>query len=253
MIAILISLMSIFGSFVSPSSAATKEDENISLSAWVKTSRANAKLASAGIPVRAAILKRVDRHYVPVNFDFETTKTSFLDFPRFEQNQLTFEINKVGGQNRCSSDIASAARCLEVGLVLDVSSATWNLLQYDRSKNKVKNLLKAPAADDGNYVKWIASKLNYDGIIIDTRNNYRLALVPPTVVAGQTQVLLMEDGAGKVLIEPGANKGAGLLLVKKASGRFAILEMIIAQEGKAASKLGDKILIEKAKASEATE
>ena len=227
--------------------AGVVEDVNISISDWVKAGKVNAKLSAIGVPRRAAIVKRVDKSYVPVNFEFDTTSASYLEFARFEQNQLTFEINKVGGVSRCSTDVAAAARCLGVDLVLDVSKATWTLSFYDRARNKLKSLVKGPAGDDVGFVKWITTRLNYDGVILDQKKNYRLALVPPTVVAGETQVLLLDGSSAAPLIQPGTNKGAGLLVVKKVQGRYAILELIISQETTTASKLGDKIIIDRSK------
>lgn len=227
--------------------ASVAEDVNISISDWVKVGKVNAKLSAIGVPRSAAVLKRVDKNYVPVNFDFDTTSASYLEFARFEQNQLTFEINKVGGVSRCSVDVAAAARCLGVDLVLDVSKSTWVLSFYDKARNKLKSLVKGPAGDDAGFVKWITTKLNYDGVILDQKKNFRLALVPPTVVAGETQVLLLDGSSLAPLIQSGTNKGAGLLVVKKVQGRYAILELIISQETTTTSKLGDKIIIDRSK------
>ena len=233
---------------VDPAYSEVKEDLNLSISDWIKSSKVNTKLSAAGIPRRAAVVKRVDKNYIPVNFDYQTTETSYLDFSRFEQNQLTFEINKTAGMSRCSKDLAAAAKCLEVDIILDVSKATWVLSYYDRAQNKLRSLIKGPAGDENSAVKWISSKLNYDGVILDQKKNYRLALVPPTVVAGETQVLVIDGSATTPLIETGTNKGAGLLVVKKVLGRYAILELMIAQESKTASKLGDKLIIDRSKA-----
>jgi hypothetical protein len=231
--------------FSAPAFSGVAENVNISIPEWVKASKVNAKLNATGVPRRVGILKRVDKNYVPVNFDFDSTSLSYLDFGRFEQNQLTFEINKVGGVSRCSSDLAAAARCLEVDLVLDVSRSTWTLSYYDRQRNKLKNLTKGPGGSDTEFVKWITAKLNYDGVILDQKNNYRLALVPPTVVAGETQVLLLDGSAATSLVEPGTHKGSGLFLVKKVFGRYAILDLIISEETKTSTKLGDKIIIDR--------
>ncbi|MEI6833042.1 MAG: hypothetical protein WCL28_03535 [bacterium] len=231
--------------FSAPAFSGVVENVNISIPEWVKASKVNAKLNAAGVPRRVGIVKRVDKNYVPVNFDFDSTSLSYLDFGRFEQNQLTFEINKVGGVSRCSSDLAAAARCLEVDLVLDVSRSTWTLSLYDRQRNKLKNLTKGPAGNDTDFVKWISAKLNYDGVILDQKNNYRLALVPPTVMAGETQVLLLDGSAATSLVEPGAYKGSGLFLVKKVFGRYAILDLIISEQTKTSTKLGDKIIIDR--------
>jgi hypothetical protein len=231
--------------FSAPAFSGVAENVNISIPEWVKASKVNAKLNATGVPRRVGILKRVDKNYVPVNFDFDSTSLSYLDFGRFEQNQLTFEINKVGGVSRCSSDLAAAARCLEVDLVLDVSRSTWTLSYYDRQRNKLKNLAKGPGGNDAEFVKWITAKLNYDGVILDQKNNYRLALVPPTVVAGETQVLLLDGSAATSLVEPGTHKGSGLFLVKKVFGRYAILDLIISEETKTSTKLGDKIIIDR--------
>jgi hypothetical protein len=231
--------------FSAPVFSGVAENVNISIPEWVKASKVNAKLNAAGVPRRVAIVKRVDKNYVPVNFDFDSTSLSYLDFARFEQNQLTFEINKVGGVSRCSSNLAAAARCLEVDLLLDVSKSTWTLSYYDRQRNKLKNLTKGPAGNDADFVKWITAKLNYDGVILDQKNNYRLALVPPTVMADETQVLLLDGSAASALVEPGAHKGSGLFLVKKVFGRYAILDLIISDEAKTSTKLGDKIIIDR--------
>ena len=231
--------------FSAPAFSGVAENVDISIPEWVKASKVNAKLNAAGVPRRVGIVKRVDKNYVPVNFDFDSTSLSYLDFGRFEQNQLTFEINKVGGVSRCSSDLAAAARCLEVDLVLDVSRSTWTLSYYDRQRNKLKNLAKGPGGNDAEFVKWITAKLNYDGVILDQKNNYRLALVPPTVVAGETQVLLLAGSAATSLVEPGTHKGSGLFLVKKVFGRYAILDLIISEETKTSTKLGDKIIIDR--------
>ncbi len=221
--------------------------------AWAKSVGGLTKLKSRGFPTRIAVVKKNAKVYEAVDFDYESTQQSFLDFSRFEQNQLTFEINKSQGKNKCGADLRAVSVCLNVDLVLDVTRDPWALISYDQSKNKTKTLLKDKAGEIGRYAEWVAKKMNYDGILLAREGNYFLALTSPSVVPGETQVLMLANSSDKILLSGGAQKGAGLLIVKKFEGRFSILEQIVAGEnGQSEFRVGEKIIVEKVKSPEVT-
>jgi hypothetical protein len=218
---------------------------------WVKAAGGMEKLKTLGIPTRVAVIKRSAKVYEAVDFDNKSSEQSFLDFSRFEQNQLTFEINKSQGKSKCGVDLRAAAVCLNVDILLDVTRDPWALVSYDQSKNKIKTLVKDRAGEIGRYADWIAKKLNYDGVLLAREGHYFLALTSPNVIAGETQVLMLNNSSDKILLTPGVHKGAGLLVVKKVDGRFAILEQIVTGEkGQLGFRVGEKIIVERVKTPE---
>ncbi len=220
--------------------------------AWAKSVGGLTKLKAMGVPTRIAIIKRNPKNYEAVNFDYESIQQSFLDFSRFEQNQLTFEINKSQGKSKCGADLRAAALCLNADLLLDVTRDPWALVSYDQSKNKSKTLIKDKAGEIGRYAEWVAKKLNYDGVLLARDGNYFLALTSPNVLPGETQVLMLANSSNKILLSVGAQRGAGLMVVKKVEGRLAILEQIVAGEkGQPEFRLGEKIIVEKVQPLEA--
>jgi hypothetical protein len=220
---------------------------------WAKSVGGLKKLKSLGTPTRIAVIKRNAKIYEAVNFDYEASQQYFLDFLRFEQNQLTFEINKSQGKSRCGQDLRAAATCLNVDLVLDVTRDPWALVSYDQSKNKTKTLIKDRAGEVGRYAEWVAKKMNYDGVLLAREGSYFLALTSPNVIPGETQVLMLTNSSNKILLAPGAQKGAGLLVVKKVEGRFSILEQIVVDEKEQSQfRFGEKIIVERVKAVEQT-
>jgi hypothetical protein len=233
--------------FTTLAQAAAVEELTLSIPQWVRASKISSRLMAAGVLRKIAVVKKVEGNYSPVNFDYDTTKTTYMEFIGFEQAQLTFEINKSGSVSKCSKDLTAVAKCLDVDLVLDVTGETWALSEYTRKRKKTQILIKAPAGEDKTYVRWVTSKLNYDGIILDQKEKYRLALVPPNVIPNETQVLLLEGGASKSLMKPGITKGSGLLVVKKIEGRYAILEVLITDGKQVETKFADKIIIERSK------
>ena len=227
-------------------SATANDDLKFSPVEWAKSARATQKMRDLKIPTRVVVVKRANRLYQPVEFSYSDAQGSFLEFPAYEQNVLTFEINKSQGVSKCAGDLSKVAACLDADLILDVTRQNWVLFYSDRSKNAPKEIAKGPAGEENKFFSWVVSKLNYEGVILEQKGAYCLAIVSPTVIAGETQVLALSGSADKTILQAGVLKGAGLFLVKKLEGRFAILQLLLTQDGKTFEiKPGEKLIVEK--------
>lgn len=212
--------------------------------------------AALGLLSRVAVVRKSGSGFTVLPLEqTEASQDSFLQVPEERQISLTRFVNKsiavgsgVGESkgNPCEASYQAVATCFELDAILDVSGKKWVLLEYNKASKSINKLVEEPADSGENYFKWIHSKLNYDGVIIDSEGDYLLVLLPPGRKGSDFQALTLQDSAGKIVLPKSRVKGTSLLQVIQRSGRFAVFMPVItaADSAKAFAK-GSKLIIEK--------
>jgi hypothetical protein len=180
---------------------------------------------------------------------------SFLDTPDEDTISTILEINKVisnapkseNSIHACERSLESVAKCFHVDSILDISTSNWKLFRYEHLSKKLSVVLEGPAGSSDQYFEWIQKQLNYDGVILDEKDGFILALLPNRSYGPETQALTMNNSFDKIILTGSKNKGSSLLQLQKQEGRYAIFQVVIAKTENGLFTPGTKIILEKGK------
>lgn len=184
----------------------------------------------------------------------DASADSFLKVPEDRQVSLTRFVNKTSSAkqsgssqaNPCEVSHQTIASCFNVDAILDVSGSRWVLYARNLKSNSLTKIAEGPAGEGDQYFKWVHSKLNYDGIIVDVDGDYLLVLLPPGRAGSEIQALTIQDSAEKVLLPKNRVKGTSLLQSIQRSGRYAVFIAVISDpNAKKSFAKGSKLIIEK--------
>ena len=220
--------------------------------AWMSEWRASGKSASVPYLSKLLVVKKSgDQFDIIGDSDEDSAKPrqdSYLTVPSAKHLQLVQSINKVGGKSKCGLSIVNSALCMGADVVIDASGPTWELFSFDAKKSALKSLAKSPAGANDDYTAWLKARLGYDGVVLDQKGEFYLAVVPPTSTEGESQALSLVGSHGKLVLSGGKFPGGGMLFVKARNGNVAILQLLIAKDGATNEvKPGTKLIMESAK------
>ena len=222
--------------------------------AWQKSQRkfAFSPGRAAGI-LRCAVVKKVDGKYTALTPDPTiAVSESFLQTPSVQEVKLALEGNRTTSNDpdilkaptHCEKSLENAAACYDVDSILDVTDNTWRLYLFNPVTNKSTKILEGAAGSDGTYFTWIRKQLRYDGIVLDEKDGFLLALIPTQRYPQDSQALTIRDSSQKILITASESKGSGLIQLHSNEGQFAIFRLIVAKKEPSLFAPGTKLLME---------
>ena len=253
-----------FLSFAKPAWSDVVKADDVSPSQWGKewekkqqpliSSNSNSAILS-----RCAIVQKKDESFsaLPISPE-DALKQSFLQIPDEKEVMLSKEVNKLSSNrgmssvkaiHPCEKSLVSLAQCLRLDSLLDVSGPSWRLYRYLLPQKNLVLITEGPAGTPADYLTWIQTRLNYDGVVLDSKNEFLLTLLPKRQNQEEIQALTLLNSQDKVILSPASVKGTGLLQLHKSEGRFAIFRSVITKSsvGNTTSVPGTKIIIEKSK------
>ena len=223
--------------------------KNLQIDQWLNEWVANREDAKEQVAQSFAVVRKVDDRFETIPLSQKDAPTaSFLVSPSPAQIAIAMEINKSSPDTSCNRTLWRMAKCLNVELLLDITSDEWKLFRPQQEQKKITPILTKHRNTAGNFLAWLNDELNYDGVILDQKGDEYLALVPPNLIEGESQALILSDSSAKNFIAREKGKGGGILFVEKIDGRFAILKLLVSKSDKLDDlKPGTKIVVQKAK------
>jgi hypothetical protein len=207
---------------------------------------------AAGI-LRCAIVKKVDEQYTALTPDPTTALSeSFLQTPSTQEVQLALEGNRTTSNDpdilkapaHCEKSLENAAACYGADSILDVTDNTWRLYQFNRVTNKSIKILEGPAGSAGTYFTWIRKQLRYDGMVLDEKDGFLLALIPNQRYPRDSQALTIRNSSQKILVSASESKGSGLIQLHSYEGQFAIFQLVVAKRETSLFAPGTKLIVQ---------
>jgi hypothetical protein len=183
-----------------------------------------------------------------VNLDAEEIKGSTMSqVAEDSEAELAIEVNRpIRSQetstiNPCMSSVLAACSCLSADLVIEMVAAKWRLSFFDAEKNSLKVLALAGAGKVGAEGKWVASQIRYDGIVVDSKDGYFLALIANKNDNLEFQALALKNSE-QVDVIPAGLKSDGSALLSSVStwSNFAVFTLVTGDT----LPIGTKLVIE---------
>ena len=207
---------------------------------------------AAGI-LRCAVVKKVDEKYTAITLDpASAVSESFLQTPSTQELQLSLEGNRTISNDpdilkapaHCEKSLETAAACYDVDSILDVTDNTWRLYQFNRVTNKSTIILEGPGGSAGTYFTWIRKQLRYDGMVLDEKDGFLLALIPNQRYPRDSQALTIRNSSQKILLSASESKGSGLIQLHSYEGQFAIFQLVVAKRESSLFAPGTKLIVQ---------
>lgn len=133
-------------------------------------------------------------------------------------------------------------------LVTPTKNAPWSLLRWEDTESSPTVLVKAPALGpvQTTLEGWLNQALNYQGVVLDQKNNFVLAGVFDKPLSGKRQALAIANSDKHWLIPPDSaqRKGAALLNLVKSEPPYALLKVVVAGKNIIQLPRGTKLIIE---------
>ena len=173
--------------------------------------------------------KKIDEKYTALTPDpTSALSESFLRTPSVQEVKLALEGNRTTTNDpdilkapaHCEKSLENAAACYDVDSILDVTDNTWRLYQFNRVTNKSTKILEGPAGSTGTYFTWIRKKLRYDGLVLDEKDGFLLALIPNQRYPRDSQALTIRNSSQKILVSASESKGSGLIQLHSYVGEY---------------------------------
>ena len=248
-----------------PTAAANEVDESgaiTSIEQWSKEwmrARDGINPTERGFALlsRCAIVSKKDNAFKFIEVDpIKAVKQSLMETPDKTTVMLALEVNSLidnddnqtenEKENPCEKSLSSIAKCYNVDGVLDVTGPNWKFYRYVPKFKKMKVMFERPAGESGDYFRWIQEQLNFDGVILDKKEDNILALIPSGKIEKGAQALTIKDSARLFGLSAASRKGSSLISIAEKKGRFAIFKLVVSGgEEKNAFTPGTKIILEK--------
>jgi hypothetical protein len=224
---------------------------------WVSSGQGATTYTARGFALltRAVVVEKNKKTYKYFAFSPEkAVKQSLLETPEKTSLALAVEINStVTGDedesvNPCEKNLSSIAKCFNVDAVLDVTGPKWKLFRYIAKVKKMKMVFERPAGDSSDYFKWIQDQLNFDAVILDSKGDYILALLPTGGIEKEAQALTIKDSARLFGLNSDSRTGTSLISIEEQKGRYGMFKVVVSSPlEKNTLAPGTKIILERSK------
>jgi hypothetical protein len=129
----------------------------------------------------------------------------------------------------CEISFDSLAECFESDSFLDISEDQWVLYYYNRNIRQLTELKRAKNEPSNLYGLWLRQTLNYDGIILDSKNNHILAFIPEAEYFIGSQAITITGSDTNFLTPQDPNHSGGLLELTSQNNRLAVFKLPVKQ------------------------
>ncbi|MEZ4740968.1 MAG: hypothetical protein R3B45_00720 [Bdellovibrionota bacterium] len=231
------------------------------LSAWLtEINRGTAKSSitnSINIPNRIMLIKSWENRFYPKLFEIENKDTSgTIDFASKAEVELSYHLNFWPGGKK-SMPLPLEKRTLLSMTLLRCDSAIilskdpnnpWRFVHKNNSNVDLNIKIEPPTdpLNDKSVRKWLGLTLGYNGVVLDTKQEYVLVASLFDAFDGTArQGLALKNSQSKIRIKDDNDEGSGLLTYTAGIGNYAIFKIVFLEQGVTELPRGSKLVLEK--------
>lgn len=192
------------------------------------------------------VVKKTGQQYVKV--ESKLSKDAFYaDEVSAENADFAVSLNPNTPSEGCAASAENMRYCLGASYALDVTTSVWELYSEDAAGNSHK-VLAENGSSNQDYAAWIQKNIDFDGMILASKDGFFLAQMRGTSTSNDAQALAIKGSEKKKYLGAAEKAGIGLLVILKKSGKLGTLKTVFVADSNALEvKPGTKIIIEKSK------